>query len=446
MPHLGKELYRLVLTGHLPPRALARVLHDHLLEVCLRCSREWRAAAPRVAAAAERSGRATDANMEEAGAEELAREARRVRLARRWAREDLVKLLATPAEAWPAMIERARTRFRSRAVVELVVEHARELTRAEPRRAIELLELVPRLLLWTPGGQEAPWGRSLAVRAAARRANALRVVGDFAAAERNFAVVRRRLAAGPVDDTVVYAEVASLEASLHRDQRRYDEAGALLDEAVLVYHQDKRSEELARVLIQRAEIAQHFERHQDALVDLGRARRLLDPVQQTFLYLCTVIAEVPTLLDVGRPDEAEHVLLAAEDAFAAAIEPWWALRFRYLQGRAAFGQGHHERALRLLGEARQGFLDQRLPHDAAAASLDLALVHLDRGDAAEARRLARLIAPIFRSVGVEREALATLRVFQEATAEEARRHLTTLRTHLAAARSERSRRTPTAGG
>lgn len=445
MPHLGKELYRLVLTGHLPPRTLARVLHDHLLEVCHRCAREWRAVAPRVAAAAERPGTATGASAGEAGVEELARQARRVRLARRWAREDLVKLLATPAERWPAMIEGARTRFRSRAVVELVVEHARELTRAEPRRAVELLELVPRLLLWTPGGQEAPWGRSLAARADARRANALRVAGDLAAAECLFGVVRRRLAAGPAGDPLVYAEVASLEASLHLDLHRFEEAGALLDEAVLVYHDARRSEELARVLVQRAEIAQHFERHQDALVDLARARCLLDPAQQTFLYLCTVIAEVPTLLDLGRPAEAERVLLAAEDAFAAAMEPWWALRFRYLQGRAAHGQGHHDRAVRLLSEARQGFLDQRLPYDAATASLDLALVHLDRGDTAEARRLARLIAPIFRSVGVEREALATLRVFQEATTEEARRHLAALRTHLAAAQAERTRRTADTG-
>lgn len=441
MPHLTRDLYRLVLTGHLPPRTLANALHRHLLEVCGRCAAEWRAAAPRLAAPAPaETPAAPDSPAAERSDEVLEREARRLRKARRWAREDLVRLLSTPPEGWPELVAAARTRFRSRAVVELVIEHGRELTRSQPRRAAELLAFVPHLLMWVPGGLETAWGRGLAVRAEARRANALRVCGDLAAADRLFAEVRRRLAGAPAGEPVLYAEVASLEASLRRDERRYDEAGALLDRAVLVYQEAGDSEGLARVLIQRAEVAQHFDRHDDALADLARARTLLDPERQTFLYLCTVIAEVPTLVDLGRHAEAERVLLDAEDAFAAAIEPWWALRFRYLQGRAAFGQGHHERALRLLGEARQGFLDQKLPYDAAAASLDLALVHLDRGDSAEVRRLARQIAPIFRAVGVEREALATLRVFHQATVEEARRHVSALRAHLATTRAERGHR------
>lgn len=441
MSHLTSDLYRLVLTGHLPPRTLVNALHRHLLQVCDDCSAQWQAAAPRIAAISppKRTAASDTASIEPSG-KALEREARRLRLARRWAREDLMRLLATPPERWRDLVNRARTRFRSRSVVELIVEHGRELTRSQPRRAAELLAFVPELLPLVPGGLETAWGRGLAVRAEARRANALRVTGDLAAASSLFAEVRRRLAASPAGEPTVYAEIASLEASLRRDERQFEEAAVLLDRAVLVYHEAGESEELARVLIQRADVAQYSERHEDALADLARARTLLDPERHTFLYLFTVTGSVPTLLELGRPAEAERVLLDAEDAFAAAIEPWWALRFRYLQGRAAFGQGDHGRAVRLLGEARQGFLDQKLPYDAAAASLDLALVHLDRGDTGEVQRLARQIAPIFRAVGVQREALATLRVFHQATVEEARRHVTALRTHLATARAERGRR------
>ena len=436
MPHLTRHLFQLVFGGHLPPRAAVRALFEHAREVCPDCARELRTGAPRLADASDaQPGGSPPAPGRPVPAAQ-AREARRLRLARRWAREDLLRLLATPADGWSEMVRSARTRFRSRATIELVVEHGRELTRPDPRRAAELLAFVPELLLWTPGGLETAWGRDLAVRAEARRANALRVAGDLPAADRLFGEVRRRLAARPAADPVLYAEVASLEASLRRDQRRFAEAAELLDRAVLVSNEAGHHEGLARALIKRADVAQCLDRHEDALADLARARGLLDPEAQAHLYVLTVVGAVPTLLELGRPAEAERVLLEAEDAFAAAVEPWWALRFRHQQGQAAHAQRHHERALRLLGEARQGFIEQKLPYDAAAASLDLALVHLDRGDAAEVQRLTRQIAPIFRAVGVEREALAALRLFQQATAEDARRH-------LAAAQAERSRRSST---
>jgi tetratricopeptide (TPR) repeat protein len=439
MAHLTGDLLRLAIAGELPPGTLSRALHRHLLEACPGCAREWREAVPRLAEAAPRAADAGRAALPGGGdARELARQARAVSRARTVARRDLLRLLRTPPESWRQMVADSRSRFRSRATVELVVAHGRELTRSDPHLAAELLAFVPQLLLWAPGGLESDWARDLAVRAEARRANAVRVTGDLAAADRLFELARRRLAAKPAADRTVYAEVASLEASLRRDERRYEEAGSLLDRAVFLSNEAGDREGVARALIQRAEIGQHFERHDEALADLARARELLDADQQPFLYLLAVCSAAPTLLDLGRPAEAEHLLLQAEAA-AVAVEPWWALRIRYLKGRAAHLKGDRDRAIQLLGEARRGFVAQKLPYDVAAVSLDLALVHLDRGAAREAARLARQIAPVFRAVGVEREALATLRVFQQATAEEARRHLAALRQHLAAAQAERDR-------
>lgn len=249
----------------------------------------------------------------------------------------------------------------------------------------------------------------------AHRANALRVAGDLPAAERLFGDVRRRLANAPLADSAVYAEVASLEASLRWDQARREEALTLLDQGVLIYQEVGEREGLARVLIQRASIAQQLERPDEALADLERARGLVDPQEQTFLYLFTVVGSAPILLDVERYEEAERVLLEAEEAFEAAIEPWWALRFRHFKGRAALGRGELERAEQLLEGAREGCADQQLPHDAAAISLDLALVYLHQGRTANVRRLCREIASIFQARGVDRGALASLALFQKAT-------------------------------
>jgi len=421
--HLTLDVYLMLLEGRLPPRTLAAALHRHLLEICPHCDGEWQAAAPlrdEARASGEIAAHSTPPDAAAAiafssASRRLEERAERLRSTRRQAREDLRRMLATPPERREEKIVQARTRYRSRAFCELLIEHCRERVRSDAGEAATLLELVGLALLWTPGGLEAGWAHTLAARAEAHRANALRVAGDLPAAERLFAEVRRRLARLPLDEAKVYAEVASLEASLLWDQRRYAEAAELLDGAVLVYHDAGEREGLARVLIKRASILQGLDRGGDALADLARARSLLDPKEETFLYLFTVVGTVPLLLDEGRPEEADRLLTDAEDAFEAAREPWWALRLRYLEGRAALARGDLARAELRLGEARDGFRDQGLPQDTANASLDLALVHLHQGETAEVRRLCREIAPYFRAAGVERDALAALALFARAT-------------------------------
>jgi tetratricopeptide (TPR) repeat protein len=439
MPHLTPDVYQMILDGTLPPRTLTRALHLHLLETCRVCAAEWKAARPLRVGAGRGDERLEAAEPSAAiafspSSRRLEDDARRVRSTRKQAQQDLRRLLALPVARREERIINARTRYRSRAFVELLIAHCRERVRSAPGEAARLLELVPTCLLWAPDGLAAGWARELHVRGEAHRANALRVAGDLPAAERLFGEVRRRLASFPLADSAVYAEVASLEASLRWDQARHDQATTLLDQAVLIYQDVGEREGLARVLIQRASVAQQFDRHDQALADLERARGLVDPQEQAFLYLFTVVGSVPILLDLERYEEAERVLGDAEDAFEAAAEPWWALRFRGLLGRAALGRGELAQAEELLDGARQGLLEQDLPHDAAAASLDLALVYLHQGRTADVRRLCREIGRIFQGCGVERDALATLALLQQATAVEALAHVSRLRRHLHAAR------------
>jgi hypothetical protein len=71
----------------------------------------------------------------------------------------------------------------------------------------------------------------------------------------------------------VEAELASLEASLRRDQRRYEEAAVLLDRAALLYEEEGEAEGLARVLIKRADIHQPANRRRKALARNPSGRR-----------------------------------------------------------------------------------------------------------------------------------------------------------------------------
>lgn len=463
--HVGLEHYEWVKSGRMQPGELLRLIHRHVLAGCEECRREWRELVegehadlwemlvgepgelpfdvPLSPAAARAERPAPYASAFTALDRKITAAETSLKRDRTRARKELAALLALPAAERLGALRRSRQRFRSPAFAHLLLDDARTRVRHSPHEALAVLDLVWPTVERIPGALAYEWARALAVRAEAHRANALRVTGDLHAADRHFREVRRRLAAAGVDDPAVEAEVASLEASLRRDQRRYDEAALLLDRAVLIYETVREAEGLARVLIKRAEVGQYFERSGTALADLERARELLDPERQPFLYLCTVIGAVPTLLDRGRYLEAERILARAEDTVAAA-EPWWRLRFRFLAGRAAFGLGDLDRAATLLDEARQGFLARDLPCDAAIAALELALVSLRQGRTAEVRELAGQIAPILQHHGVDREVLATLALFgQSVHADAAALALAAeLRRHVEAARSVSAVRTP----
>lgn len=458
--HVGMEHYLWVERGEEPAGELLRRIQRHVLERCPECRREWEAlagaeradlwelferpggearfeAAPPPRRGSEPEQPSPYAAAFSAAARQVTAAATELKLERNRARRDLAKLLALPPAERPAALRRSRRRFRSPALAHLLIEEARTRVRRSPAAALEVLDLLRPTLETIPGALDRPWARGLEVVAEALRANALRVSGDLHAADRAFHAVRRRLAAAELDDPApVEAEVASLEASLRRDQRRYEEAAVLLDRAVVLYEAEGEAEGLARVLIQRADVHQLFDKHEAALADLERARQLVHPERQPFLHLLVVVSTVPTLLDLGRARQAERVLGAAESV-PASDEPWWRLRFRFLRGRAAASLRDHDRAAALLAEARQGFVDEGLPYDAAAAALELALVALQQGDTRRVRELAREIAPVFEGCGVVREALATLGLF--AQAEHADRGVlalaAALRRHIAEARA-----------
>jgi hypothetical protein len=71
------------------------------------------------------------------------------------------------------------------------------------------------------------------------------------------------------------------------------------------------------------------------------------------------------------------------------------------------------------GQARREFTERQMAYDCALVSLELAALHLEEGRTAEVRRLAAEMLWIFKAQGIDREALAALRVFREATEKEA---------------------------
>jgi tetratricopeptide (TPR) repeat protein len=428
--HLGRTDYREAAIGGLGDLAVRT--QDHLAAVCPECGRGWEELGPvlrgvyreHLAALAPHpepvEPHRDELSAAPAALASLAAQADELRVHDRRARQQLCELRALPAERRVAKVRGAYRRFRSRWLAELLIEESRKLVRSDPAEAESFAALVPEVLAWTRGADGPAWAPPLVARAAAHRANARRVGGDLPAADRGFARLAPLLAAPAVAaDAGLLAEIASLEASLRIDQRRFAEAEGLLDRAALAYEYAGDAAGLARTWIQTANLMRTLGRPEEILELHERAARALGRGATPYLVVCTVVGRVNALCDLGLPEEARRLLRSHLDAFEADDEPHTAALLRCLEGRAALGLGELAEAEGYFASCHEGMLLAGRTYDAALAALYLAETYHAGGRHRELRRLAARLLPEFRSRDVARETLAVLQLLVRAvTAEE----------------------------
>jgi transcriptional regulator with XRE-family HTH domain len=290
---------------------------------------------------------------------------------------------------------------------ESVVQASRDVNRAGflARLAREIAERVP--------GPEG-WRQRVRAFAAAHVANVLRVAGKLKAAADLFEEVWRLWHAG-ADPGVLLdpGRLFDLEASLCRDQRRFDRALALLEQAQGV------SRCPGHTLISKGFTLDVMGEYERAIETLLEAKAL--PEVQADPRLCNILHNNLALdfCHVGRFAEASELtrqvrLTAAEMGDAIGI-----LRVTWIDALIAAGLGRISEALSLLAHARQQFADRNMGYDVALALLEEAALLLDEGRTAEVKELTRDLPAVFEAEEVHREALAALRLFHEAAEREA---------------------------
>src|SRR6185295_1156284 len=116
--HLSRELLRAIARGEVEPRALVRIGLEHLCCLCPTCASEWDAwESEKQAAANDRlEGRIPGY---------LADQLRRIASEEENAGQDFRQLLATEPARRFARVVRSRTRYRSGALVRLLLAEAR---------------------------------------------------------------------------------------------------------------------------------------------------------------------------------------------------------------------------------------------------------------------------------------------------------------------------------
>ncbi len=140
---------------------------------------------------------------------------------------------------------------------------------------------------------------------------------------------------------------------------------------------------------------------------------LIDAEQEPRLLMCARHNLVLALVDAQRFPEAQRLYRDTRSLYRSFPDVWTQNRRKWVKARIARGLGQLQQAESLLWSVREGFMAEGIPYDTALVCLDLALLYAEQGRAAELKRLAAEMLPVFASRHIHREALAALTFFQQ---------------------------------
>jgi len=237
--------------------------------------------------------------------------------------------------------------------------------------------------------------------------NALRVAGRLGEAEEALATASRFRRAGTGDPKLL-ASLLDQTASLRIFERRFEEAGDLAEEAGRIYRELGDRGSLAATMVQRAIPAIYTGEVESAVRLLNRALPWIDGERDPHLLLAACHNLVRCYIDLGQTEQALSIYTAVQDLYRDLRDPLIVLRAGWQQAQLLRDLGHLRAAQVALLQARQGFAERDLFYEAAVVSLDLAEVYVRLGAAEDLERTILETVPIFRNLGVDRDALASL--------------------------------------
>lgn len=244
--------------------------------------------------------------------------------------------------------------------------------------------------------------------------NARRTRGRY---EESFAAFARAKEAAPPDGSpspFSRARVLDSEAKLYRDKRLFPEAFALHDRAF----QAAQPAELGILWLGRAVIHQLSNDPVGAVAALQSACATFDERSDPRDRWVAQFNLAANLVELGRAEEAEALLPRVRALAEPRREALDLIRVLWLEGRIAAAAERFEEAAAALDQVWRDFAALEIAFDAALAALDLAAVHLTTGRLAETKTLAAQTVAIFRSLAIEREELAAVRLFLEGAGRE----------------------------
>jgi tetratricopeptide (TPR) repeat protein len=329
----------------------------------------------------------------------------RIRAGRQWER-----LKDLPEETALAVV-RVAEEFQSWALCERVCEESVRETSRSLQRAASLARLAVETAEQVKGPEG--WRKRVCGYARAHGPNVLRVAGELQLAEAGLEEAKRLWLAGTDPGGVLDpGRLLDLEAALRRGQRRFTEALSLLDQAVKVSSFPERG------LINKGFTLEVMGEYELAIETLERVAPMINQRAQPRLWNIVRLNLANNLCHLGRSRDAAVLIEAVRPQLLASGDKLDLIRVQGLEGRILAGLGRIGEARRLLGEARRRFAAEAMHYDVALVLLEEAVLLLKEGSTDQVKVLVREFLDVFKSKGVHREALAALRLFQEAVERE----------------------------
>jgi tetratricopeptide (TPR) repeat protein len=248
--------------------------------------------------------------------------------------------------------------------------------------------------------------------------NALRVATDFDAADALFAQALELWRNGDPSEPELLPEwrLYDLEASLRREQRRFPEALACLEQAFALCKGEPAA--AGHILLKKEHLFATMGDTEGALAALQEAAPFVEATGDPHLRIRLLFNMVDNLCTLQRFAEAEAHLPAVRELAIEQERELDLIRVAWLSAKVDTGQGRNEEAIAGLEQVGLDFMAHQLPYEAALSSLDLAVLLLEAGRTTEVRNLAFTLKRIFKAKKIDREALMALGLFCKAALRE----------------------------
>jgi tetratricopeptide (TPR) repeat protein len=257
----------------------------------------------------------------------------------------------------------------------------------------------------------------LRARAWGQYGNALRVAGRPREAEEALSTAQRHRKAG-TGDPMLRAWLLFRTTPLAVFQGRFHDAVAMCDEAAEVYRELGENHLLASTLVQKAIATLYSSDAEGAIRILNQAIPLIEYEEDPHLLFAACHNLIRCYIDLGRPDQALLLYSEARELYQELDDPLILLRAAWQEGQLLRDLGHLRDAEAVLLNARKGYMERKLAYEAALVSLDLAAVYVKLGLANELKRTVLATVPIFHSLRVGLETLASLLQLQQVADQE----------------------------
>ncbi|HKH47446.1 MAG TPA: hypothetical protein VKM72_22545 [Thermoanaerobaculia bacterium] len=338
--------------------------------------------------------------------------ANRVREERDSAPARLAELLARPVVDRETAVV-VNPRYQDYTLASYILERCSKAVFHDPALARELARLARAIAVQTDpttcGGAAAL--ADLEAYALGVEGNALRVAGELRDALVAFMQAREVQEKGGADPDLS-GRIDLMEASLRRDIRQFGTALALLDRAIATFTALRDREQTALAMINRANV---FLVQRDLEMVISTLKQALPLAEDSWLGLVVRHNLIMALADCGQAREAAELYEQSRSLYLQFPDPLTTNRRLWTEGLIARELGDLEAAHRLLSEAAERLAEQGYGFDAALAGLDLVAVYAKQGNADEVLRVASHLIRLFQLHNVQPEALAALRMVQEAT-------------------------------